>query len=78
CLHTLPSREEENYVKAKFAGSPLVVGKTDAEALLLRERSPFLNPPPARRPLSTNFRSAEKLTHGNMGLKFCYTIAQLQ
>ena len=27
---TMPSREEENNVKAKFVGSPLVVGKTDA------------------------------------------------
>ena len=27
---TMPSREEENFVKAKFVGSPLVVGKTDA------------------------------------------------
>ena len=29
---------EQNHRKAKFAGSPLVVGKTDAVALLLREK----------------------------------------
>ena len=28
----------KNRRKAKFAGSPLVVGKTDAVALLLREK----------------------------------------
>jgi hypothetical protein len=29
---------EQNHRKAKFVGSPLVVGKTDAVALLLREK----------------------------------------
>ena len=39
----------------KFSGASLAVGKTDAVALLLREKVSVFNPPPALRPFSEKF-----------------------
>ena len=42
---------EQNHRKAKFVGSPLVVGKTDAFALLLREKVSVSSPSACASPL---------------------------
>ena len=54
--------------KAKFVGSLLVVGKTDADALLLREKVSVSEPSDCTSPYFLKFRSAERLTHVNIFL----------